>query len=107
MTTIAQSKILETLRAVKLPGSKQGIDITNMITGLTVKETSEGAHVSFAIEVDPKDGAGSEPLRYAAEKNISGLAGVASVSVVLTAHKAAPQMKGRPEPNREKMSLPG
>ncbi len=98
---------MNTLRAVKLPGSQQGIDISQQVAGLTVKDAPEGAHVSFSIEVDPKEGAASEPLRYAAEKNIAAIKGVASVSVVLTAHKQAPQMKTRPEPNREKMSLPG
>jgi ATP-binding protein involved in chromosome partitioning len=94
---------------VKLPGSRHGIDVASMMVGLVVREAPEGAHVSFALEVDPKEAASFEPLRRAAEQTVSAVPGVASVAAVLTAHKPAPQMQGpghRAEPKREKMSLP-
>jgi ATP-binding protein involved in chromosome partitioning len=91
MPSLDERTILDALRAVKMPGDGQDIVALNMVSGLAVRATSAGAHVSFAIEVDPKQGAGLEPVREAAEETVRKLGGVFSVSAVLTAHKRSPQ----------------
>lgn len=101
-----EEKIKNALRAVRPPGGEQDIVALGMVEGLAVKETQTGTHVSFAIEVDPQMGEKLEPMRLAAEQAVSSLPNVLSVSAVLTAHKHGPQMQGRPQPQREKMSLP-
>lgn len=56
-------------------------------------------HVTFSIEVDPKDGATLEPLRLKAQAAVEKLAGVKHVTAVLTAERAAPPVlpaKGAP-----------
>ncbi len=57
-----------------------------MVSGVQVRE----GHVAFAIEVERERGPRLEPLRKAAEKAVEALAGVLSVSAVLTA-EAGPQ----------------
>ena len=104
MSALTQEKILEILRGVKLP---QGGDIVSrdMVKGLSLKEEQGGLHVSFAIEVDPKEGPAFEPVRQTAEKAVSKLPGVLSVSSVLTAHNPGPPLPQGGK-HREKMSLP-
>jgi ATP-binding protein involved in chromosome partitioning len=82
MSEVSQAQILDALRGVKDP--ERGADVVSldMIKGLVVKE----GHVGFSIEVDPKRGPKLEPLRKAAEKAVESLAGVLSVTAVLTAH---------------------
>ncbi len=106
MTQLTEDQIIDSLRAVKMPGSALDIVALNMVTGLTIKETAGGAHVGFAIEVDPKQGALLEPVRIAAEKAVAAIPRVLSVSAVLTAHKQAPPdfQAGK---HREKLDLPG
>ena len=104
MATDLKTGIFEALRDVRLPGSRHSIDVSGRAAGLAIKETPEGAHISFSLEVDPSEGPTSEPLRHAAEKMVTQMEGVASVSVVLTAHRSAPPQR---EPKiREKLSLP-
>jgi len=57
-----------------------------MIHGLAV----DNGHVTFAVEVDPKDGSAMEPLRQSCEQAVLSLAGTKSVTAVLTAHNAQP-----------------
>lgn len=99
-----EEKIKNALRTVKPPGGEQDIVALGMVEGLAIKEMQGGAHVSFAIEVDPQMGEKLEPMRLAAEQAVSDLPNVLSVSAVLTAHKHGPQMQAKPQ--REKMSLP-
>ncbi len=47
-------------------------------------------HVSFAIEVDPREGAKLEPLRLKAQDVVEKLDSVKQVTAVLTAERAAP-----------------
>ncbi|HVJ39909.1 MAG TPA: iron-sulfur cluster carrier protein ApbC [Dongiaceae bacterium] len=94
MTTVSQEQVLAALQRIAAP---QGGDLVNngMISGLVVRE----GHVGFSIEVDPRAGAGLEPLRKAAEQAVEKLPGVLSVTAVLTAHRAAggaPAASARP-----------
>ncbi|MEZ5830281.1 MAG: iron-sulfur cluster carrier protein ApbC [Dongiaceae bacterium] len=115
---LTESQIMQALSAVRLP---QGGDIVtaHMVSGLMIRD----GHVGFAIEVDPSQAPVMEPVRKAAEKAVMDLPGVLSATVVLTAHRAAPQTAGgasqrssgpqRPhghahaQPGGGKLSLPG
>jgi ATP-binding protein involved in chromosome partitioning len=115
---LTEIQIMETLRAVRLP---QGGDIVaaGMVSGLTVRD----GHVGFAIEVNPSQAPVMEAVRKAAEKAVMDLPGALSATVVLTAHRAAPQTAQRPsgparpqphghgqpsgQPGSAKLSLPG
>ena len=93
---LTESLIMDALRAIRLPAgvSQKGGDIVaaGMVSGLMVRD----GHVGFAIEVDPTQAPVMEPIRKAAEKAIMDLPGVLSATVVLTAHRAAPQTAQRP-----------
>jgi ATP-binding protein involved in chromosome partitioning len=84
MSAISDAKVLEALKAVKDPAKGEDIVSLGMISGLIIKD----GNVGFAIEVDPRQGAAMEPLRKAAEKAVHDLAGVTSVTAVLTAERA-------------------
>ena len=82
-----QDLVLEALRRVRDPDRGQDIVTLGMVQGLAVKE----GHVAFSIEVDAARGPKLEPLRREAEKAVDAIAGVLSVTAVLTAEKAAPR----------------
>jgi len=84
MSAISEAAVLEALKAVRDPAKDQDIVALGMISGLVIKD----GNVGFAIEVDPRKGAAMEPLRKAAEKAVYDLAGVTSVTAVLTAERA-------------------
>ena len=79
----------DVLAALGKVSSGQGDVVSlGLIQGLAVKD----GHVSFAVEVAPQEGHAKEPLRMACEKAVLALAGVRSVTAVLTAHRhAGPQ----------------
>jgi ATP-binding protein involved in chromosome partitioning len=89
MSAISEAAVLQALKAVKDPARGQDIVSLGMVSGLIIKD----GNVGFAIEVDPRQGAAMEPLRKAAEKAVHDLAGVTSVTAVLTAERA-PQGSG-------------
>jgi ATP-binding protein involved in chromosome partitioning len=99
---ITDKIVLDALRQIKAPGGGDIVS-SNVIEGLTVNSTKDGAQVMFSIAVDPARAAAFEPLRDLAEKTVRAIKGVAAVSVILTAHKAAPRQSHRPE----KLSVPG
>ncbi len=81
----SKEAVLEALRTIVDPA--QGVDIVTagMVQGVAIS----GSAVGFTIEVDPRRGGGMEPLRKAAEEAARRVAGVGSVTVVLTAHRGA------------------
>jgi ATP-binding protein involved in chromosome partitioning len=85
MAVIGNDSVLDALRRV--PDPERGGDLVSlgMVSGLATKD----GHVVFAIEVTPERGASAEPLRQAAEKAVSALPGVLSVTAVLTAERPA------------------
>ena len=99
---IARNDILKALDQVMDPRSGRSVVQENMISGLVVREGAGGASVGFALEVPPEMGAGAEPLRQACQAAVEKLAGVTSVTAVLTAHQdggaAAPPRPARPVP---------
>jgi ATP-binding protein involved in chromosome partitioning len=102
MTAITQETILSTLdKTIWKNGS-----VADAIRGIIITPSPDGAHIRFAIDIDPNDAAAAEPIRQEAENIIRAIPNVASVSSVLTAHRQAPTMQMRPEPKREKIALP-
>ncbi|WP_029013843.1 iron-sulfur cluster carrier protein ApbC [Niveispirillum irakense] len=94
MAILTEAQVLDALRGVTDPDQGKDIVALGMISGLVVK----GGNVGFSIEVDPKRGPALEPLRQAAERAVDALAGVTSVTAVLTAHRPAPTLSGnRPQ----------
>ena len=91
MSAISEATVLAALKAVKDPARGEDIVSLGMVSGLIVKD----GNVGFAIEVDPRQGAAMEPLRKAAEKAVHDLAGVTSVTAVLTAERS-PQATAAP-----------
>ncbi len=86
MQDVTEAEVLDRLRHVRGPGGVGDLVSLGMVGGLAIK----GGHVTFALQVDPKQGAALEPLRQAAEKAVDAIAGVLSVTAVLTAERAAP-----------------
>lgn len=86
MAQVTEADVKAALARVVDPERGGDIVSLGMISGLTVR----GGNVAFAIEIDPKRAAQAEPLRHAAEKAVDAIPGVASVSAMLTAHRAAP-----------------
>ena len=84
--TVTRDDVLKALRRVALPegGDLVGADL---VRALAV----EGAVVRFVIEVSPEKGRAYEPVRAAAQAAVEALPGVASASVLLTAHGPAPK----------------
>jgi len=99
MASVTEAQILDALRAIPAPGADnvRGGDIVarGMVTGLVLKD----GNVGFSIEVDPREGPKLEPLRKAAEKAVEQLAGVFSVTAVLTAHRGSGPAARAPQPN--------
>ena len=89
MSLITKAQIVEALKTVKEPASGKDLIALNMVSGLVIKD----GNVGFSLEVHPDKGAEMEPVRRAATKAVNEVNGVASVTAVLTAHRAASQNK--------------
>jgi metal-sulfur cluster biosynthetic enzyme len=81
--SVTKETVLEALRAV--PGPNRTSDIVSL--GLVSEIVVAGKDVMFAINVDPAEAGGLEPLRQAAERAVSGIPGIGKVMVALTAEK--------------------
>jgi len=88
--TVAREDVLKALDQVVDPVSGRTVVQQDMITGLVVKD----GHVGFVLEVAPKQGAQSEPLRKICEAMVLGVTGVKSVTAILTAHEDQPGQAG-------------
>jgi ATP-binding protein involved in chromosome partitioning len=97
MTQVTENDILTRLRTVLIPASGQNIADADIVSGLVLKD----GHVQFSLEIEPSHAEGMEPVRKQAEQAVGKLAGVLSVTAVLTAHKAAeqpaPQAQAQPK----------
>jgi ATP-binding protein involved in chromosome partitioning len=87
MTQVTETEIVAALKSVKLPDTDHNIIDAGVASGLVVKD----GHVQFALEIDPAMAEKMEPVRKQAEQAAAGVAGVLSVTAVLTAHKQAEQ----------------
>lgn len=90
MAQLTEAQVLDALKQVADPARGADIVSLGLVSGVAVKN----GHVAFAIEIDPARAQEMEPVRKAAEKAVEALAGVLTVSAVLTAQRApqpAPQ----------------
>jgi ATP-binding protein involved in chromosome partitioning len=85
MAEVTEAAVLAALKAVADPDRGGNIVDLGMISGLALR----AGHVAFAIEVDRARAARLEGLRHQAERAVSALPGVLSVSAVLTAERPA------------------
>jgi ATP-binding protein involved in chromosome partitioning len=92
MSAVTPEQVLERLKQVIHPG--RGVDIVTlgMVTGVSIM----GDHVTFALEVDPAEGAKLEPLRQQAQQAAEKISGIKKVTAVLTAERNPPPPGGRP-----------
>lgn len=108
MATVSEAQVLDALKKISDPGKSEDIVSLGMISGLVVKD----GNVGFAIEIDPQRASEYETVRNAAEKAVDALAGVLSVTAVLTAHNEAkapqqPQQQAGPQRGGGKQTVPG
>ena len=82
-----RNAVLKALDQVIDPASGRTVVQQDMIQGLVVKD----GHVGFVLEVAPDRASASEGLRKICEAMALGVAGVKSVTAVLTAHDEHPQ----------------
>jgi ATP-binding protein involved in chromosome partitioning len=96
---VNRDDLLKALDGVIDPVSGRSVVQQDMVQGLMVRD----GHVGFVLEVAPERGASAEPLRLACDAAVKTVAGVLSVTSVLTAHSEAaqpqrPQRKAPPPP---------
>jgi ATP-binding protein involved in chromosome partitioning len=88
MSAELEQKVLETLKGIKDPVQNVDLVSANMIKGLQSKD----GHIGFTIDIgDPARAKEFEPIRKAAEDAVHAMDDVLSVTVVLTAERAAPK----------------
>jgi ATP-binding protein involved in chromosome partitioning len=106
MAEVTEAAVLAALRTVGDPDRDGNIVDLGMVSGLALKN----GHVVFAIEVDRDRAARLEGLRRQAEKVVEAIAGVLSVSAVLTAERKAkgpaPQSKPAEPQGRVQQAKP-
>ncbi|MGE5477202.1 MAG: iron-sulfur cluster carrier protein ApbC [Bacteroidales bacterium] len=101
MADLSESQVLAALKNVVDPARGADIVSLGMVSGVAVKN----GHVAFAIEIDPRRAQEMEPVRKAAEQAVDQLAGVLTVSAVLTA-ESAPKQQAPQQPKGERPLLP-
>ena len=89
MTEISEAAIREALATIAVPGRDGDPISLGMVSGLMVKD----GNVGFTIEIDAAEGQAMEALRKTCEATVHSLAGVVSVTAVLTAER---QTEGAP-----------
>ena len=83
MTQISEAAIREALATIAVPGHDGDPVSLGMVSGLVVKD----GNVGFTIEIDAAEGQAMEALRKTCEATVHALAGVVSVTAVLTAER--------------------
>lgn len=105
--SLTRETVLAALKTISDPISGDDIVGAGIMRALTV----EGAEVRFVLEIDPAQAEAYGPVRDAAEKAVSALAGVDKVSALLTGHAAnapPPDLKpGKPAQPKGPQKIPG
>ena len=108
---VSREQVLEALRTLTLPNGEDLVS-RDLVRALTIDENT----VRFVIEAEsPEVARQMEGVRRAAEQIVSRLPGVASASVLLTAHGPAPakgpapslKIGGHPKPQQGPMEVTG
>ncbi len=92
MTQPSQDDVLRALSAIKIPNSDEDIVRGGLLASLSADEEAKGLHVKIVLDVDPAQAQGMEALAALAKESVEALDGVARATVLLSAHKPAPQM---------------
>jgi len=79
-----RESVLAALKSVADPVSGEDVVSAGVTRGLTI----EGGQVRFVLEIDPAKAELYEPVREAAQAAVQAVAGVETVSAVLTGHSA-------------------
>lgn len=93
MSTISRDTVLEVLRRIPDPAGNGDVVATGRISGVVVR----GGKVGFMLNTTAEEASRLEPLRVACEGVVQALAGVESVTAVLTAEQAAPPAQAAPK----------
>ena len=104
--TVTREDVLAALKGVVDPISGQDLVSAGLGRALTV----DGGAVRFVLEIDPAQAELMETARAEAEAAVRAVPGVDSVSMVMTAHKAAPapgQDAARRDSPAAPRSIPG
>ncbi|HEY0107927.1 MAG TPA: iron-sulfur cluster assembly protein, partial [Rhizomicrobium sp.] len=83
MGQVTREAVLRALDRIIDPASGRSVVQEDIVQGLAIRD----GNVGFAVEVDAARGGAAEPLRKACEDAVAALAGVLSVTAVLTAHQ--------------------
>ena len=86
-----ERKILEALSSVCMPNSNKAITDAGIVSGIVIKD----GHVSFTVEIDPKEKDKADELRRACEQAVLALDAVLSATAMLTAHQAGPGLNAK------------
>lgn len=84
--TLTREAVLATLKEIPDLSGQGDIVSSGVVRALNV----EGGAVRFVLEIDPAQSDAYGPIRQRAEDSVRALAGVDTVSVVLTGHSAQP-----------------
>lgn len=94
MSANLEQKVLVALKEIKDPDNGGDIVSLGMVIGLQ----SRDGHVAFTIDIgDAKRAKAFEPIQKAAEAAVHALDGILSVTVVLTAERAAQPQASQPQ----------
>jgi ATP-binding protein involved in chromosome partitioning len=86
-----ERKIIEALSCVRIPESDDTITDAGNVSGIVIKD----GHVSFTVEIDPKEKDRADDLRRACEKAVLSLDEVLSATALLTAHQPGPGINSK------------
>ena len=90
MADVTREAIMTALGSVRKSEGGEDVVSLGMISGVVIRD----GNVGFAIEVEPSEGAASEPLREACAAAVEAIPGVLSVTAVLTAERPAQRSAG-------------
>jgi len=102
MDRATRDDVIKALSDVRDPITNKDVVSAGLIQGLVVRD----GHVGFSLEVPPARGPQAEPLRRQCEDAVKALAGVLSVTAVLTAHNEGPKPKGHDHSHGEPKAAP-
>ena len=88
-TEVTEDQVRAALAQVLDPDFGKDIVSLGRVQGLVLRD----GNVGFSIEVEPERGPNLEGLRKEAEEKVMALAGVVSVTAVLTAERSAAESK--------------
>ena len=92
----SESAALKALSSVRDPRTGRDIVASGLLGDIAFKD----GMVRAVLFIDPALAAGLEPVRKSAEDTLAAMDGVTSASVIMTAHKAAPNLKPSAPPKK-------